>query len=692
MKNRVVLLLLFFISYHPISAQTNYQFSEAGCRVWLRNDTLTIENNLIKRVWKWNNGNILTIGLENVKSGNLWKTTNKQGDLFLPKETQTGKNAELKAEWIADSRQFVKHLRTTIQYNQGYLQIRKVLKIYPDCPVIATELFYKGIASKTWFDTVPNAFDLKNIETISKSTEAARLPAMEQLYLQGNNWKIKSVEFYDVTDRFNTLVFPVNAMVYRQDALYKGNLLFARNTESGDGLFMQKEAPNSNTQLHYPSGDFLIGPGSFRLIGLGIDSCDIQSDQWIKGYGYITGVYKGNETDGDRALRSYQQKIRPLLPERDEMVMANTWGDRGQDTRVNEAFCMKEIELAAKMGISHFQIDDGWQAGKSANSAYGGTFKDIWSNPDYWKPDPKKFPNGLALLIKRGKELGVEVCLWYNPSIQDNYAAWEKDAAALIGLYKEYGIRIFKIDGTNIPNKQAEIHLRRLYEKVMEATGWKVVLNLDATAGRRGGYFYFNEYGNFFLENRYTDWGNYYPYRTLRNLWMLAHYMPPQGLQIEFLNKWRNSDKYKNDRFAPANYTFGYLFAITMMAQPLAWMELANLPAEAFTTGNTIKKYREIQHDLHSGTIFPIGSEPDGTSWCGFHSSEENKGYILVFREDNKEQSATIRTLLAPGKTVQLTPVLGDGKAFQAKTGSNGDLTFVLPVPNSFALFSYRYK
>lgn len=106
------------------------------------------------------------------------------------------------------------------------------------------------------------------------------------------------------------------------------------------------------------------------------------------------------------------------------------------------------MELAAKLGVTHFQIDDGWQAGRSANSAYGGSFKNIWDNPDYWTPDPDRFPNGLAPIVKRGKELGIEVCLWFNPSIQHDYADWQKDADALIALYEKYGIRTFKIDGT----------------------------------------------------------------------------------------------------------------------------------------------------------------------------------------------------------------------------------------------------
>ena len=58
----------------------------------------------------------------------------------------------------------------------------------------------------------------------------------------------------------------------------------------------------------------------------------------------------------------------------------------------------------------------------------------------------------------------------------------------------------------------------------------RLVFNLDATAGRRAGYHMLNRYGNIFLENRYTDWGNYYPYHTLRNLWMLSKYVPAEIL------------------------------------------------------------------------------------------------------------------------------------------------------------------
>ena len=683
----VTLFSLFLTA--PTFAVQSYKKVAEDCKIELKQDTLTIENSLIKRSWLWNNGNLITCKLEDKGNGLVWRLRNNQPDLSLPGEEKEGSEASVRIEEVPASLQYTNHLRATVEYKAGNLQVRKILKIYPGCPAIACELYLKGQASQKWIKALDNPADLQNIEKLTQNSQGGNVPVMEQLMLEGKHWQLEAVEFFDVTDRFNTLVRPVHALSYR-DCLYRGNLLFAENMEKEAGFFMLKEAPTSNVQLYYPGGDYLVSEGTFRMVGLGVDSADIKTDEWTKAYSYVTGTYRSGEKQKRMALRNYQMRIRPFLEDRDEMVMLNTWGDRGQDTRVNEAFCLKELELAAKLGITHFQIDDGWQAGRSANSAYGGSFKNIWDNPDYWTPDPIRFPNGLAPIVKRGKVLGIEVCLWFNPSIQHDYADWQKDADALIALYEKYGIRTFKIDGTFFDNKLAESRLRSLYNRVMEATGWKAVLNLDATAGRRGGYFFFNEYGNIFLENRYTDWGNYYPYWSLRNLWMLSRYVAPQSLQIEFLNKWRNKEKYTGDKFAPSTYSFDYLFAITMAAQPLAWFEAANLPDEAFPTGEVIKKYKTVQHDFHTGYVFPVGDEPSGKSWCGFQSVKDKKGYFLLFREFNKEESFDMDTFFEPGEQVEFTPVLGAGKAFRSMVGKDGRIRFTLSEPNSYVLYSYR--
>jgi len=224
---------------------------------------------------------------------------------------------------------------------------------------------------------------------------------------------------------------------------------------------------------------------------------------------------------------------------------------------------------------------------------------------------------------------------------------------------------------------------------VLSETENQAVFNLDATAGRRGGYHLFTEYGNIFLENRYTDWQNYYPYWTLRNLWQLAKYVPPEKLQIEFLNKWRNADKYGDDPFAPSSYTFEYLFAITMAAQPLAWFEGTGLPKEALELKTLINKYKKVQHDFHQGTILPIGEEPSGKSWTGFQSIHKNRGYFIVFRENTPDETGVLETWLPENVKIQLQPLLGNRKPMIQTTGRKGALKVTLPAINDFVMYSY---
>lgn len=687
-----ILFVLLSLSLCTKAQDKNLFFEGIGCKVELKNNILVAENNTIKRTWLWNSGNITSLTLENKLTKVKLRLGNKTPDLYLLDDTIKASDAQISTIIIPNSNQYTQHLLLDIQYKLKGLAVKKVIRIYPNCAALATEIYFKGRALKRWFKSNQNANSSNNIEDLPSPALIGKMPFTEQLALGGKHWKIKTIEFTDVTDLNNTLVKENSIISYWFDALLKGNILFARNLENDEGVFISKEAPNPKSQLHYPNGDFLVGSGNIRMVGLGVDSADLNEHTWTKAYGYVTGIFKGNEANATLALRNYQKLIRPLLPGRDEMVMLNTWGDRAKDTKVNEAFCLSELKSAARLGITHFQIDDGWQAGKSANSAFIGSFKDIWSNPNYWQPDPVKFPNGLGPLVSKGKSLGIEICLWFNPSIQNNFSDWEKDAKAILDLYKKYGIRVFKIDGLSIPNKVAEVRLRMLFDRIMEESNWNIVLNLDATAGIRGGYNSFNQYGNVFLENRYTDWGNYYPYLTLRNLWMLSRYFQPQLFQIEFLNKWRNQEKYIGDRFAPINYSFNYLFAITLMAQPLAWMEATNLPEEAFLTGITIRSYRKIQHDLHNGNIFPIGDEPSGTSWSGFESIKANDGYLLVFREDNLKTDILMATSLISGKKVKLNAIIGNGKSFSTVVGKNGTVQFSLPKINSFALYYFKYQ
>lgn len=680
---RNILIILFALI--PFSL-----FAQKDCYSRLEEDSLVIGNGLIERKFTWNGGNLITDRLTDKVSGQRWQNKHSDPDFRVAKDAAKITNASYASRWMKETAIHPAYLETEVTFSLGDLDVKRVFRIYNDTPAIACDIYLRGSMDAILEGKTVNSADMKNIEFIEDMKSRQINAVIDQIKLDGFHWKTRIVEFMDVTDWNNNLVFETNIIPYRKNS-YRGNILFAHNTEVGRGVFFLKEAPSSNVQLAYNGCDFTAEFGHFAVSGLGITEKDIVKDEWRKAYGAVIGVYSGTELDQLLALRSYQKKLRRLLPGRDEMVMMNTWGDRSQDSKVNEKFSLIEVERAAKLGISHFQIDDGWQVGKSPNSALEkGSFKNIWDNPDYWKPDPVKYPNGLHPIVKRGKELGVEICLWFNPSVQNDYADWEKDAQGMIELYETYGIRTFKIDGLAIPTKKAEINLRKLFDRVLEKTDSNVVFNLDVTAGRRGGYHMLNEYGNIFLENRYTDWRNYYPYWTLRNLWQLSKYVPAEKLQIEFLNKWRNAKKYESDIFAPMNYSFEYLFATTMAGQPLAWFEGSGLPEEALAIDKLIKSYRKIQHDFHSGTILPIGDEPSGRSWTGFQSVGDNRGYFIFFRENNPQEKALIETWLTEGTKVAFKPILGSGKAMTQEVGRKGSVAIELPKINDFVVYAYE--
>ena len=661
----------------------------SDCYSLLSGDTLKIGNSRIERVWLWNEGHLITCRVTDKLSGKTFVSSGITPDFAVNREKPfDGKIsvATIPADGIRPER-----LVTTVSYRLGDLEVERSYRIYDNVPAIAVDTRLRGALSGV-AEKDENAADRSNIEHAEDMKVKPVTATLDRLMLHGNHWHGRAVEFRDITDWNNNLVDTHDFISYRKTD-HRGNILTVTDGEYGKGGFIfLKEAPCSGVQLSYGKGDFISDFGSFMVTGLGVGEGDVVPDKWTQTYGSVLCTFGEGEFSALQSLREYQKQCRMLDPDRDEMVMMNTWGDRSQDAKVNETFCLGELDRAARLGISLFQIDDGWQAGKSPNSATaGGSFKDIYANSSYWTPDPVKYPHGLTPVVERGHELGIEIGLWFNPSVQNDFADWEKDAATIVRLWRDYGIRMFKIDGLTISSKHGEENLRRLFDKVLAETNNEVMFNLDATASRRGGYHFFNEYGNVFLENRYTDWGNYYPYQTLRNLWQLSRYVPAERLQIEFLNKWRNPGKYENDPFAPGAYDFPYIFAIAMAGQPLAWMEASNLPEEAFEIGELIKDYRKVQHDFHRGVILPIGHEPSGRSWTGFQSIvSDSEGYLLIYREANPNDTASITTWLEEGALVELRPVVGSGKPCNLRVDDGGVLQIKLANPNDFVMYKYN--
>ena len=659
---------------------------------------LVLENRCIRREFLWNHGHLISRRVEDRRTGRVWRLAGQKPDCEFP--GQVCESCDDAFEVVPQPATAVSpaYLRVDCVYRLGGLWVRRRFRLYPDCPAIACEFYLKGKPLSTWRGKETSVAGLANIED-EQSARQGRIQAtvMERIAVAGRHLKVDCVQFFDLTDRRNNLVVRRTVLPYRQETRLSGNLLLIRDMLQPQGLFVLKEAPCSDMQLASPGCDFVCSINETQVVGLGVQPEDLQPQEWTRCYGFVTGVAGSDEYSLLSALRQYQSNLRLHKSSRDHSIMLNTWGDRSATAKIGEAFCLAELDAGSRLGVSHFQIDDGWQVGafyKPPGQSVGPLVADRLS-PDYcsrqfWSVNPERFPRGLGPVVAHARQVGVELCLWFAPSSRDSYACWEADANVVIDLYRRHGIRTFKIDGVDIPDKRADVRFRAMLDKVMAAAGGEAVFNLDATAGQRFGYHYLTGYGNIFLENRYTDWSNYYPHWTLRNAWALSRYVPPQALQIEFLNRWRNADKYHaGDPLAPGRVPFDYCFAITMMAQPLAWFEASNLPPEAFDIVPLVRAYRQHQERIHEGHILPIGDEPDGTTWTGFQSIREDGGYLLVFREYNERDSADLPLWDMADRRIAFKAVAGYGADFEAQADRAGRVKLHLPRPHTFALYEY---
>jgi alpha-galactosidase len=284
--------------------------------------------------------------------------------------------------------------------------------------------------------------------------------------------------------------------------------------------------------------------------------------------------------------------------------------------------------------------------------------------------------------------------LWFAPDSSGDFANWEKDRDLVLGMHRERGVNYFKFDGIKMHTAAGEANVHRLVESIVEGSAGRVTIDLDVTAEVRPGYFGMPSHGPIFVENRYTESGTptpeqgtrgYWPHRTLRNFWLLAQYVDPARLRMEFLNNARNVANYGGHPLAPSTYPPDYLFATVMFASPLGWFETQNLPAEYFEKIAPLVEVRKTHRDaIFGGSVVPVGEVPGGASWTGFVSvaPDRRSAYALVFREVTERPSFGFELpLMAPGD-YEVRVLSGSGQAVV----EGGALKVSLPQPRRFLL------
>ncbi len=122
---------------------------------------------------------------------------------------------------------------------------------------------------------------------------------------------------------------------------------------------------------------------------------------------FYAGYTSAGEGEASRIFHHFQQaEILPQAPKpKLRPVLFNSWEATGFD--VSEAGQLPLLERAAKLGVERFVIDDGWFGQRADDHAGLGD----------WYVNPQKFPHGLAPVIDRAHQLGMDFGIWVEPEM-----------------------------------------------------------------------------------------------------------------------------------------------------------------------------------------------------------------------------------------------------------------------------------
>ncbi len=670
------------------------------CYVQSDEGTLCIGNDAIERTYDLTRPVPRSASLLDKASGREWIPPDADRPLFrLPGMGEEEQSGSIDFASGTDDRGGLsgQFLWVSLTLGFSHCVVETTFRIHPGVPAISVAHTVRGEPREEDGEEVPpRRFRACRREAGRMQREGYLCrDTVESLPLPGGHLRARTVDFYGVTDFYNDLVREATALLYGPGyEKLRGNLLFLEDTVRPAGLFVVKEAPTPVEQLNYRGWDFqTAGTGVLEVRGSGISAGELDPETPLPSYGCTVGVFDPAEESGEAALRRWYEAEDRQAPDGRLYLLSNTWGNRSQDARIDEEFIRAEIDRGAEIGVDVCQIDCGWQKGPilgpggSVNSA--GRFRDRTSG--FWELHPDRFPEGLDSMAEYAQARGVQLGLWFGADTWNEFADWEKDRDRLIELRREHGVSHIKIDFTNIESKRAELRLLRMLEDVLGGGDGAPAVQFDLTNSHRIGYFYRPWLGEIFLENRYTDWGNYYPHHTLRNLWCLSRYVPTRRLEMEFLDVDRNRDVYGDDPLAPHRYSAEYAFAVTMMACPLAWMELSELDeGEVGALHDVVQAWRGERERLLQCDVRPIGEEPSGASWTGFQAvHSDGGGYLLLFRESNDRSEARVRLHGLAGCRLELEQVAGGDCASDGRVDADGGLQVGLAEPRSYALLAY---
>ncbi|HCD31795.1 MAG TPA: hypothetical protein DER01_05265 [Phycisphaerales bacterium] len=553
---------------------------------------------------------------------------------------------ELDVQTICDHPLLTDQMVVSVTYYLSSLQmrLRYQFTLYPNVAGLRTQLKFQ-------FET---AHDPEHIPSWLGDSLSLQL-AMNLEYSRR-----LGVGFYNDTQHRNSRLTPIRRamqMAGMPDALEIwdwNNILYIERHNAG--LAIVKESHKTVNQNGIDGGAFLVEKNQLGVSGLGLCSNHYQGTAWhdLPGWRETWAnwlvFYRGDQSARQLAIKQFDRARYPFKPQRDAIVMSNTWGSRGSGERsrqaADQANVLREIDSAADLGIDLVQIDDGWQCEPAAI--------DPTSIDRDWLPNPEKWPDGWQALVSHAQAKGVRLGLWFNSHV---------DVQKMLSNLDAGGFVRFKLDFANCQTRDELEGLLAKAKVLASANESDVRVNWDLTENApRVGYFIGREFGSLYLANRENgpeplhrlNHIRYVPSLILRDAWHLAHDLNLNQFQISY----QNLDLVIDDLSNCKSYTHDYALAITLMGLPILFTETQRLSDLARAQIRPLLAlYRQYREAMTRGYVFPLGQTPSDHVWTGFQSYDPDSqdGHILLFRElHNADSSVTLPLHFAQGKQVQL--------------------------------------
>ncbi|WP_274956792.1 hypothetical protein [Millionella massiliensis] len=661
-----------------LPAGLNKHLGNAAVRV--DGDTLIASTGQIERKWVLTPAGLKTHSVTDLTRHRTWgKETPVACDWDLPGAIGPDSRATLVSLDVrkSDDDGFINpHLEvvTQFRYDSAHLELQHVVWLFPDAPGLRVQLRAKALEGFNP-EGLPESESTRNYygHTLSvPSGRAEYLPLDYSLPNQRRYWGYYNDpgSRHDQSRDMLREEVVVGYPVFQDEDI---NWASGISTEYGDeGVIVVKESHKCVNQQGHNTGSFYAGPKGLFVTGWGLTPSEIVPDRFRECWANWTIVYAGGNDGMQLALKRFDRARYPVFPERDIMIINDTWGpaNPGGAQFAQEDYLLKEIPLLADLGIDVLRIDDGWQI-----NPWGGD-KEVFrpSYPDGWK-------NITEACRKNHLKLGLWVAI---------QRAKQQDL--LLNL-KEANVVTWKVDFDHLNNRAAFENRFKNIREIMKSAWMKTQFSFcPEYADPRYGWYYAKEYGSIYFQNIQEALPEHLimvPYHVLRQHWLMSKYFNSNKLQVLLQNP-----KRADARYSDANqHGHGYCFAMGLPFIPVFFQSAQYLDepgrAELKELIALYKKHREAMFSCYS---FPIGETPTNASWAGFQfiDDAQQSGYLLLFRElHNTQPTHSVQLKFVAGKTLQITD-LRNQTVREVEVNPEGYATFTIDQPADYAYLQYK--